>query len=91
MPYPKDRTGQLILLLFIILLFTFRPINGFAKDFFHSAAVKSHNFRSYALYKGNSNSVRAPLLIVEKYNFIHAGQFFYELYRDTALVEKIAL
>ncbi|HEY4287663.1 MAG TPA: hypothetical protein VGN00_11240 [Puia sp.] len=32
--------------------------------------------------------IRDPLLIVEKYNFEHAGQFRYELYRDSFLVEK---
>jgi hypothetical protein len=29
-----------------------------------------------------------PLLIVEKYNFGHAGWFRYELYRNTDLVER---
>ena len=32
--------------------------------------------------------IRDPLLIVEKYNFEHAGQFKYELYRDSLLIEK---
>ncbi len=32
--------------------------------------------------------IRDPLLIVEKYNFEHAGQFKYELYRDSFLIEK---
>ncbi len=32
--------------------------------------------------------IRDPLLIVERYNFEHAGQFHYELYRDNSLVEK---
>lgn len=32
--------------------------------------------------------IRDPLLIIEKYNFGHAGQFQYELYRDNGLVEK---
>lgn len=32
--------------------------------------------------------INDPLLIVEKYNFGHAGQFQYELYRDSSLVEK---
>ncbi|MBS1604080.1 MAG: hypothetical protein JST42_15535 [Bacteroidetes bacterium] len=31
--------------------------------------------------------IRDPMLIVEKYNFEHAGQFVYELYRDAVLVE----
>ena len=34
--------------------------------------------------------IRDPLLIVEKYNFEHAGQFFYELYRDAVLIEKMS-
>jgi hypothetical protein len=29
-----------------------------------------------------------PLLIVEKYNFRHAGLFAYELYRDNVLIER---
>jgi hypothetical protein len=32
--------------------------------------------------------IKDPLLIVERYNFEHAGQFQYELYRDAILVEK---
>ena len=32
--------------------------------------------------------IQDPLLIVEKYNFRHAGLFQYELYRDNSLVEK---
>ena len=32
--------------------------------------------------------IRDPLLIVEKYNFGHAGWFRYELYRDGQLTEK---
>lgn len=32
--------------------------------------------------------INDPLLIVEKYNFRHAGQFQYELYRDNSLIEK---
>jgi len=32
--------------------------------------------------------IRDPLLIVEKYNFGHAGLFRYELYRDSTLVEN---
>jgi len=32
--------------------------------------------------------IRDPLLIVEKYNFQHAGLFQYELYRDNQLVER---
>lgn len=32
--------------------------------------------------------IRDTLLIVEKYNFEHAGQFEYELYRDSILIEK---
>lgn len=32
--------------------------------------------------------IRDPLLIVEKYNFEHAGRFQYELYRDSTLVER---
>jgi hypothetical protein len=32
--------------------------------------------------------IRDPLLIVERYNFEHAGQFQYELYRDSILIEK---
>jgi hypothetical protein len=32
--------------------------------------------------------IRDPLLIVEKYNFEHAGLFVYELYRDTVLIER---
>lgn len=27
-------------------------------------------------------------LIVEKYNFVHAGVFQYELYRDNSLIER---
>jgi hypothetical protein len=32
--------------------------------------------------------IRDPLLIIEKYNFGHAGRFGYELYKDNGLVEK---
>lgn len=32
--------------------------------------------------------IRDTLLIVEKYNFGHAGSFRYELYRGSSLVEK---
>jgi len=32
--------------------------------------------------------IRDPLLIIEKYNFGHAGRFQYELYRDNGLIEK---
>ena len=32
--------------------------------------------------------INEPLLIVEKYNFRHAGQFQYELFRDNSLIEK---
>jgi hypothetical protein len=32
--------------------------------------------------------IQDPLLIVEKYNFGHAGLYQYELYRDNSLVEK---
>jgi hypothetical protein len=32
--------------------------------------------------------IQDPLLIIEKYNFGHAGKFVYELYRDNGLVEK---
>jgi hypothetical protein len=32
--------------------------------------------------------IRDPLLIIEKYNFGHAGRFVYELYRDNGLIEK---
>jgi len=32
--------------------------------------------------------IRDPLLIIEKYNFGHAGSFRYEVYRDNSLVEK---
>jgi len=32
--------------------------------------------------------IRDPLLIIEKYNFGHAGRFQYELYWDNGLVEK---
>jgi len=32
--------------------------------------------------------IRDPLLIIEKYNFGHAGRFRYELYRDDGLVEN---
>ncbi|HEY4337762.1 MAG TPA: hypothetical protein VGM89_17735, partial [Puia sp.] len=32
--------------------------------------------------------IHDPLLIIEKYNFGHAGRFVYELYRDNGLVEK---
>ena len=32
--------------------------------------------------------IRDALLIVEKFNFEHAGQFHYELYRDLTLVER---
>jgi hypothetical protein len=32
--------------------------------------------------------IQDPLLIVEKYNFGHAGLFRYELYRDNSLVES---
>jgi hypothetical protein len=32
--------------------------------------------------------IHDPLLIIEKYNFGHAGKFVYELYKDNGLVEK---
>jgi hypothetical protein len=32
--------------------------------------------------------IQDPLLIIEKYNFGHAGRYVYELYRDNGLVEK---
>lgn len=32
--------------------------------------------------------IRDPLLIVEKYNFQHAGMFHYELYRENLLIER---
>ncbi|GGA86807.1 hypothetical protein [Puia dinghuensis] len=32
--------------------------------------------------------IRDPLLIIEKYNFCHAGLFRYDLYRDNGLVER---
>jgi len=32
--------------------------------------------------------IQDPILIVEKYNFGHAGLFQYELYRDNSLVER---
>jgi hypothetical protein len=32
--------------------------------------------------------IQDPVLIVEKYNFRHAGLYQYELYRDNSLVEK---
>ncbi|HEY4064347.1 MAG TPA: hypothetical protein VGM30_20720 [Puia sp.] len=32
--------------------------------------------------------IRDPLLILEKYNFQHAGMFQYELYRDNLLIER---
>ena len=32
--------------------------------------------------------IREAPLIVEKYNFVHAGVFQYELYRDNSLIEK---
>ena len=32
--------------------------------------------------------IRDPVLIIEKYNFGHAGLFMYELFRDNGLVEK---
>ena len=32
--------------------------------------------------------IRESRLIVEKYNFVHAGVFQYELYRDNSLIEK---
>jgi len=32
--------------------------------------------------------IRESPLIVEKYNFVHAGVFQYELYRDNSLVER---
>jgi hypothetical protein len=32
--------------------------------------------------------IQDPVLIVEKYNFRHAGLYQYELYRDNSLVER---
>jgi hypothetical protein len=32
--------------------------------------------------------IRESPLIVEKYNFVHAGVFQYELYRDNSLIER---
>ena len=34
--------------------------------------------------------IHDPLLIIEKYNFGHAGMFLYELYKDNGLVERVA-
>jgi len=34
--------------------------------------------------------IQDPLLIIEKYNFGHAGKFVYELYRDNGLVERVS-
>jgi len=34
--------------------------------------------------------IHDPLLIIEKYNFGHAGRFVYELYKDNGLVERVA-
>jgi len=34
--------------------------------------------------------IHDPLLIIEKYNFGHAGRFVYELYKDNGLVERVS-
>ena len=34
--------------------------------------------------------IRDPLLIIEKYNFGHAGRFMYELYKDNGLIERVS-
>lgn len=34
--------------------------------------------------------IQDPLLIIEKYNFGHAGRFVYELYKDNGLIEKVS-
>ena len=32
--------------------------------------------------------IHDPVLIIEKYNFGHAGRFVYELYKDNGLIER---
>jgi hypothetical protein len=48
--------------------------------------IRFFNERNSLLFE--IRQIRDPLLIVEKYNFEHAGQFKYELYRDSLLIEK---
>jgi len=46
-------------------------------------------FEEHGMLLFEIRQIRDPLLIVEKYNFEHAGQFVYELYRDTVLIERM--
>jgi len=48
--------------------------------------IRFFNERGMLLFE--IRQIRDPLLIVEKYNFEHAGQFVYELYRDAVLIER---
>jgi hypothetical protein len=45
-------------------------------------------FDEHSMLLFEIRQIRDPLLIVEKYNFEHAGQFVYELYRDAVLIER---
>ena len=47
-------------------------------------------FDEYGRLLFEIRQIRDPLLIVEKYNFEHAGQFVYELYRDAVLIERMS-
>jgi len=56
------------------------------------AGVLSNNYR-VRFFEGNVflfevRRIRDPLLIIEKFNFQHAGQFQYELYRENVLIER---
>jgi len=53
-----------------------------------SGRYKIRFFDDKGLLLFEIRQIKDTLLIVEKYNFEHAGQFHYELYRDTLLVEK---
>ncbi len=54
----------------------------------HSGQYKIRFFDERKTMLFEIRQIRDPLLIVEKFNFEHAGQFQYELYRDAILVEK---
>lgn len=56
------------------------------------AGVLSNSYR-VRFFEGNVflfeiRRIRDPLLIIEKFNFQHAGQFQYELYRENVLIER---
>lgn len=56
------------------------------------AGALSNHYR-IRFFEGNTflfeiRQIRDSLLIIEKFNFQHAGQFQYELYRENVLIER---